>query len=81
VKGTARPCRTGWLVSDHRHDQHCSTMAPHVAMWAQDHDDNHARTYTKTKTRWPSLQDKIASFPSLRLTTTRSGEPTSLYVA
>jgi hypothetical protein len=55
--------------------------APHVATWAQDHDDNHVRTHADTKTRRPSLQAKIASFFSLRLTTARSGEPNPLYVA
>jgi hypothetical protein len=37
--------------------------------------------YADAKIRQLSLQAKIASFPSLRLVVTRSGEPISLYVA
>jgi hypothetical protein len=63
-----------------RHDRHCSIMPRHAAMWAQDHDNNHTWAYADVKTRRPFLQAKFTSFPSLRCTTTRSGEPISLNV-
>jgi hypothetical protein len=74
IAGESTPCQQC------RHDRHCSIMPHHAATWAQDHDNNHAWTYADTKTRRPSLQAKISSFPSLRLTTTRLGEPTSVFV-
>jgi hypothetical protein len=46
-----------------------------AATWPQDHDDNHARTCS---IKWCSLQAKLAR-TSLRLTTLRSGESSSLY--
>jgi hypothetical protein len=62
------------------HDRHCSIMPRHAATWAQDHNNNHTWTCADAKTRQPSVQAKFTSFPSLRLMTTRSGEPFSLYV-
>ena len=59
-----------------RHGQHYSTTPPHAATWAQYHNDNHVWMYVDAKTRRPALQAKIASFPSLRLTTAPSGELT-----
>jgi hypothetical protein len=44
-------CRLNW---------HCGTTPHHVATWAQDHDDSHAKTCT---TRWCYLQAKLARFP------------------
>jgi hypothetical protein len=43
-----------------RHNRYSSTMPHHTATWAQDHDDNHARTCT---TKWRYLQAKLARFP------------------
>jgi hypothetical protein len=60
------------------HDQHCSIMSCHVMTWEQDHDDNYTRTCTNARTRWPSLQARFTSFPSLELMTTWSGEPISI---
>jgi hypothetical protein len=53
-------------------------MPRHAMMWAYDLDDNNTRTYTNAKTRWPSLQAKFTSFPSLGLMTTGSGELISI---
>jgi hypothetical protein len=55
-----------------RHDRHCSITPCHAVTWAQDHDDNHTRTYADAKTRRLFLQAKFTSFPSLWLTTTQS---------
>jgi hypothetical protein len=32
-----------------RHDWHCSIMSCHAATWAQDHNDNHIRTYADAR--------------------------------
>ena len=59
----------------YRHGRHSSTTPHNAAMWPQDHDDSHVRTYS---TRQHSLQTKLA-MTSLRLTTLRSGEPIAWY--
>ena len=57
------------------HGRHSSTTSQRAATWPQDHDDNHAPTYS---TRRRNLQAKLAR-TSLRLMTLWSGEPSSLY--
>jgi hypothetical protein len=69
TEATARPRRTGWLANHQRVNSatRTGTIAPYHPMPRCGH-----KTMTTTK---------IACFPSLRLTTARSGEPNSLYIA
>jgi hypothetical protein len=58
-----------------RNNRHSNTTSRHAAVWPYDR-DNHAQTCI---TRLRSLQAKLARL-SLRLTTLRLEEPSSLYM-